>query len=200
MTCPDLVIDPSNGISKLRTSPGTATIIESGRLARSDAPPPGMGMVAGMILWSSSFMVTGHEIISTAILSLSLIQVGQLSVTGERMVNRLRLSLPRKSVVRWTDSIDMTIAVQVLTGTLKPQQQCHSYRSQPAYWDRGTVWYVRCLQEGAVPEEGGLFSFLAHLFRRWAIEYKIAPSSVYHPVSNLNISKASWPILIKFNV
>ena len=32
-----------------------------------------------------SFVDTGHEIISTAILSLPLIQEGQLSVTGERM-------------------------------------------------------------------------------------------------------------------
>ena len=32
-----------------------------------------------------SFMQIGHEIISTAILSLPLIQVGQLSVTGERI-------------------------------------------------------------------------------------------------------------------
>ena len=32
-----------------------------------------------------SFVEIGHEIISTAILSLPLIQVGQLSVTGERM-------------------------------------------------------------------------------------------------------------------
>ena len=32
-----------------------------------------------------SFMEIGHEIISTAILSLSLIQEGQLSVTGKRM-------------------------------------------------------------------------------------------------------------------
>ena len=31
------------------------------------------------------FVETGHEIISTAILTLPLIQVGQLSVTGERM-------------------------------------------------------------------------------------------------------------------
>ena len=32
-----------------------------------------------------SFVDMGHEIISTAILSLALIQVGQLSVTGERV-------------------------------------------------------------------------------------------------------------------
>ena len=32
-----------------------------------------------------AFVEIGHEIISTAILSLPLIQVGQLSVTGERM-------------------------------------------------------------------------------------------------------------------
>ena len=32
-----------------------------------------------------SFVEMGHKIISTAILSLTLIQVGQLSVTGEKM-------------------------------------------------------------------------------------------------------------------
>ena len=42
-----------------------------GPVARSDAPPPGMQMVAGSVL------VSGHEIISMAILSLSLIQAGQ---------------------------------------------------------------------------------------------------------------------------
>ena len=35
-----------------------------------------------------SFVEIGHEIISTAILSLSLIQEGQLSVTGERMLTK----------------------------------------------------------------------------------------------------------------
>ena len=50
-------------------------------------------------------------------LSLPLIQVGQLSVTDERMctikvlVNCIGLSLPRKSVVRLTDHLDMTIVV-----------------------------------------------------------------------------------------
>ena len=51
-----------------------------------------------------SFVEMGHKIISTAILSLALIQVGQLLVTGERnvhiiLVNCLGLSLSRKSVV-----------------------------------------------------------------------------------------------------
>ena len=32
-----------------------------------------------------SFVEMGHEIISTAILTLALIQIGQLSVTGEKM-------------------------------------------------------------------------------------------------------------------
>ena len=40
-------------------------------------------------------MEIGHEIISTAILSLPLIQKGQLSVTGERMCPEL---LPRRLV------------------------------------------------------------------------------------------------------
>ena len=36
-------------------------------------------------VWQHSFVDIGHEIISTAILSLLLIQEGQLSVTCERM-------------------------------------------------------------------------------------------------------------------
>ena len=55
---------------------------------------------------------TGHEIISTAFLSLPLIQAGQLSVSGERMrfkywlvVNRLGLNLPRKYVTWLTANV-----------------------------------------------------------------------------------------------
>ena len=53
-----------------------------------------------------SFMEIDHEVFSTVILSLPLIQEGQLSVSGERMctilVNRLEdyISLPSKRVVR----------------------------------------------------------------------------------------------------
>ena len=52
-----------------------------------------------------SFVEIDHEIFSTVILSLPLIQEGQLSVSGERMYtilfNHLRgLSLPSKRVVR----------------------------------------------------------------------------------------------------
>ena len=52
-----------------------------------------------------SFVEIDHEIFSTVILSLPLIQEGQLSVSGERMcnilVNRFRgLILPSKRVVR----------------------------------------------------------------------------------------------------
>ena len=52
-----------------------------------------------------SFVEIDHEIFSTVILSLPLIQEGQLSVSGEKMcpilVNLLRgLSLPGKRVVR----------------------------------------------------------------------------------------------------
>ena len=53
-------------------------------------------------------MEIGHEIISKAALSLPLIQVGQLSVTGKMMctievlVNHLGLNLPKKSVVMST--------------------------------------------------------------------------------------------------
>ena len=51
-----------------------------------------------------SFVEIDHEIFSTVILSLPLIQEGQLSVCGERMctilVNRLEDCLPSKRVVR----------------------------------------------------------------------------------------------------
>ena len=77
-----------------------------GPVARSDARPPGMQTVAGLILGvqQHSFVEIGHESISMAILSLPLIQVSdcrfgvspvnypdpdpevrQLSVTGIRM-------------------------------------------------------------------------------------------------------------------
>ena len=39
-------------------------------------------------VWQHSFMEIGHEMISTAICSLPLIQRGQLSVTGERMCTK----------------------------------------------------------------------------------------------------------------
>ena len=58
-----------------------------------------------------SLVDTGHKIISNAIFSLPLIQVRQLSVTGEKQVNHLGLSLPRKSVARFTDHLDMIIVV-----------------------------------------------------------------------------------------
>ena len=67
-------------------------------------------------VWQHSFVKIGHEIISSAIVSLLLIQLGQLSVTGERMcfkdwLKGLDLSLPKKSVVRLIDRLDMTILV-----------------------------------------------------------------------------------------
>ena len=54
-----------------------------------------------------SFVEIGHENISTAILSLPLIQEGQLSVTGERMGTEYLViclgGVPRNSVARLTD-------------------------------------------------------------------------------------------------
>ena len=52
--------------------------------------------------WQHSFIEINHEIFSTVILSLPLIQEMQLSVSGERMCTILvwGLSLPSKSVVR----------------------------------------------------------------------------------------------------
>ena len=56
-----------------------------GQVARSDARPTGIQEVAGLILRSGNILSqTCHEIIFTAILSLLLIQIGQVSVTGEK--------------------------------------------------------------------------------------------------------------------
>ena len=62
-------------------------------------------------------MEIGHEILSTAILSLPLIQVGQLSVTGKRMFD---LSLPRKSVDSLTDRLNTSVIVD---WDVKPQNK-----------------------------------------------------------------------------
>ena len=62
-----------------------------GAVARSDARPPGMRTVAGSFITSGkmhSFVEIGHEKNSTTILSLPLIQEGQLSVTGGRMCTK----------------------------------------------------------------------------------------------------------------
>ena len=68
-----------------------------------------------------SFVEIGDEIISTAILSLLLIQVGQLSVTGDGTgLKRLGLSLSRKGVVRLTVCLDMITAVD---WDVEPQKQ-----------------------------------------------------------------------------
>ena len=61
------------------------------------------GQVSNILSW-----LFDHEIFSTVILSLPLIQEGQLSVSGER-----GLSLPSKIVVRqidgaWHDTIELT--------------------------------------------------------------------------------------------
>ena len=51
----------------------------TGAVARSDVRPPSRRTVAGSILTSGNILSwSGHEIISTAILSLPLIQEGQL--------------------------------------------------------------------------------------------------------------------------
>ena len=55
-----------------------------GAVAWSDARPPGLQTIAGSILTCGNIF---REIISTAILSLPLIQEGQLLVTGERMAS-----------------------------------------------------------------------------------------------------------------
>ena len=66
-------------------------------VARSDARPPGMRPVADSTLTSGThyWEEISHEKVSTTIISLSLIQEGQLSVTGERMCTNDTGKLPR---------------------------------------------------------------------------------------------------------
>ena len=93
----------------------------SGQVARSDARPPGMRTVAGSILgfdprvWQHYFVDNSDEIISTAILSLPLINCRAVVCNWRKdvplvLVNRLE-SLPRNRVVRLTDRLDMNIVV-----------------------------------------------------------------------------------------
>ena len=59
-----------------------------------------------------TFVEIAHEIISMVILLLQLIQEGMLSVTSKKAQSTaLSQACPGKSVVRWTDCPDMTIAV-----------------------------------------------------------------------------------------
>ena len=57
-------------------------------MAQLDAPsdwrPGGRGLIP-LRCWQHSFVEIDHEIFSTVILSLPLIQEGQLSVSGKRM-------------------------------------------------------------------------------------------------------------------
>ena len=55
-------------------------------VARSDVHPTGDQEVVGSIpAWTGNILSVDHEIFSTVILSLLLIQEGQLSVSGKRM-------------------------------------------------------------------------------------------------------------------
>ena len=66
-------------------------------------------------------MEIDHEIFSAVILLLTLIQEGLLSVTIESMCMKYWLtSLPRKSVVRLTDHLDITIDID---WDIKPQTE-----------------------------------------------------------------------------
>ena len=61
-----------------------------GPVAQLDVCPTGIlgGRRFDPLIRQYSFMEIGPEIISTAVLSLPLIQVGQLSVTGERICTK----------------------------------------------------------------------------------------------------------------
>ena len=68
-------------------------------MERSTADP---GDVSSIPARSHTFAEIDHEIISMVVLLLPLIQEGLLSVTGYWVI---------AGVVRWTDRLDMTIAV-----------------------------------------------------------------------------------------
>ena len=65
--------------------------LRPGPLGRSDAPPPGVQTIAGSILRSGETFFRRDLVmnLSTAILSLPLTQVVQLSVTSKRMCTTL---------------------------------------------------------------------------------------------------------------
>ena len=77
----------------------------------------------------------GICVISTAILTLLLIQVGRKNVHYV-LVNGLSLSLPRKSVDRLTDCLDMTIVVDCNNIQTNKQSYMYMYFSQlhPTNW------------------------------------------------------------------
>ena len=60
-----------------------------------------------------SFVQIGHEIISTTILSLPVIQAGQFSVTGESITLSLRSKPVPESVDSLTDRFYMTVVVDL---------------------------------------------------------------------------------------
>ena len=62
--------------------PANVCIPDGGSSNRASGPA---GCRFDPLVWQHSFVEIGHEIISTAILPLPLIQVGQLLVTGEKM-------------------------------------------------------------------------------------------------------------------
>ena len=68
------------------------------------------GVVSLISAWSHTFEEIDHELFSTVILLLSLIQEGLVSVTGESMCNKYWL-IAGKSIIRFTNHLDMTITV-----------------------------------------------------------------------------------------
>ena len=84
----------------MNNSPTFQFLFFAGLVARSDAHPPGMRSVADSILTpgTHSWEEIGHEKKSTTIISLPLIQEGQLSVTGERMCTNDTGKQPRRLV------------------------------------------------------------------------------------------------------
>ena len=62
-----------------------------GLVAESDAHQTGIQEAAGSIMQHSVVHI-GHEVVSMAILSLPVIQVGQLSVTGKRVCTKYWLT------------------------------------------------------------------------------------------------------------
>ena len=105
-----------------------------------------------------SFMEIGHEINSTAILSLPLIQVGQLSViTGKRMCTKYWWML-RSKRCGLSDCLSMTIVVD-----WNVKQQNKTNNKWASSWDHGTyhIGNQRRLKwASAVSPEPSLFAHM----------------------------------------
>ena len=98
-------------------------------LAQSSATADS-GVQSLIVARSHTFVEIYHEISSTGILLLLLIQEG-LSVTSKSMRTKLCQTCPGKRVVRWTDHLDMTITVDLGSKVSKVAKIRNRYNQVP---------------------------------------------------------------------